>query len=73
MKKILIVNANYYNKISRNLVSSSKKILISNNIKSRIFTTQIANRRHISAHGRIGAEGAVSLIRGAVLANIPGD
>ena len=33
MKQILIVNANYYDKISRNLVNSSKKILINNTIK----------------------------------------
>ena len=37
MKKILIVNANYYDKISKNLVSSSKKILINNKMKVNIF------------------------------------
>ena len=37
MKKILIVNANYYDKISRNLVSSSKKILINYKMKVNIF------------------------------------
>ena len=36
-KKILIVNANYYHKISRNLVSSSKKILVHNKMKVNIF------------------------------------
>ena len=36
-KKILIVNANYYHKISRNLVSSSKKILVNNKMKVNIF------------------------------------
>ncbi len=37
MKQILIVNANYYDKISRNLVSSSRKILINNKMKVNIF------------------------------------
>ena len=37
MKKILIVNANYYDKISRNLVGSSKKILVNNKMKVNIF------------------------------------
>ena len=37
MKKILIVNANYYDKISKNLVSSSKKIFINNKMKVNIF------------------------------------
>ena len=37
MKQILIVNANYYDKISRNLVGSSKKILVNNKMKVNIF------------------------------------
>ena len=37
MKQILIVNANYYDKISRNLVSSSRKTLINNKMKVNIF------------------------------------
>ena len=37
MKKILIVNAHYYDKISRNLVNSSKKILIQKKMKIKIF------------------------------------
>ena len=37
MKKILIVNANYYDKISRNLINSSKKILIRKKMKIKIF------------------------------------
>ena len=37
MKQILIVNANYYNKISKNLVSSSKKILTRKKMRVKIF------------------------------------
>ena len=37
MKQILIVNANYYEKISRNLVNSSKKALTHRKIKLKIF------------------------------------
>ena len=37
MKKILIVNANYYDTISKNLVISSKKTLINNKMKVNIF------------------------------------
>ena len=37
MKQILIVNANYYDKISRNLVSATKKILISKKMRVKIF------------------------------------
>ena len=33
MKKILIVNANYYNKISKNWLLKLKKILKKNNLK----------------------------------------
>ena len=37
MKQILIVNANYYDTISKNLVISSKKTLINNKMKVNIF------------------------------------
>ena len=37
MKQILIVNANYYGEISRNLVNSSKKILIRKKMRIKIF------------------------------------
>ena len=37
MKQILIVNANYYDTISKNLVISSKKTLINNKMKVSIF------------------------------------
>ena len=37
MKRILIVNANYYEKISKNLVNSSKKIIVNNKMKVNIF------------------------------------
>ena len=37
MKKILIVSANYYDTISKNLVISSKKTLINNKMKVNIF------------------------------------
>ena len=37
MKQILIVNANYYDKISRNLISASKKILILKKTRVKIF------------------------------------
>ena len=37
MKQILIVNANYYDKISKNLLSSSKKLLIRKKIRVKIF------------------------------------
>ena len=37
MKQILIVNANYYDKISKNLVSSSKKLLIRKKTRVKIF------------------------------------
>ena len=37
MKQILIVNANYYDKISKNLVSASRKIILNNKMKANIF------------------------------------
>ena len=37
MKQILIVNANYYDKISKNLVNSSKKLLIRKKTRVKIF------------------------------------
>ena len=37
MKQILIVNANYYDKISRNLINSSKKILLRKKMRVKIF------------------------------------
>jgi len=37
MKQILIVNANYYDKISKNLISSSKKLLIQQKTRVKIF------------------------------------
>ena len=38
MKKILIINANYYNDITRNLVFAAKKVLKKNKIKTSIIT-----------------------------------
>ena len=38
MKKILIINANFYNEISNKLVKSSKIILKQNKIKISILT-----------------------------------
>tara|TARA_B100000575_G_C22988800_1_gene570240 strand:- start:120 stop:548 length:429 start_codon:yes stop_codon:yes gene_type:complete len=37
MKKVLIINANYYNQISKNLVSSASKILKSHKFKIKII------------------------------------
>ncbi len=37
MKKVLIVNANYYKEISKNLVINAKKILINKKFKVSIF------------------------------------
>ena len=37
MKRVLIVNANYYKKISKNLVINAKKILINKKFKVSIF------------------------------------
>ena len=65
MKKILIVNANYYNKISRNLVNSSKKILKSNKMTVKIlnvpgvFEIPIAIRKNIKKFDAFVALGCV--------------
>ena len=54
MKKILIVNANYYKNISKNLVISTKKKLINNNLKVSIidvpgvYEIPIAVRKNIN-------------------------
>ena len=65
MKKILIVNANYYDKISKNLVSSSKKILINNRMKVNIFNVTgifeipVAIKRNIQKFDAFVALGGV--------------
>ena len=65
MKQILIVNANYYDKISRNLVSSSKKILIQKKIKVNIldvagvFEIPIAIKKNIKKFDAFVALGCV--------------
>ena len=65
MKQILIVNANYYDKISRNLVSSSKKILIQKKIKVNIldvagvFEIPIAIKKNIKKFDAFVAVGCV--------------
>ena len=65
MKQILIVNANYYDKISRNLVSSSKKILIQKKIRVNIldvagvFEIPIAIRKNIKKFDAFVALGCV--------------
>ena len=65
MKKILIVNANYYDKISKNLVSSSKKILINNRMKVNIFNVTgifeipVAIKRNIQKFDAFVALGCV--------------
>ena len=65
MKQILIVNANYYDKISRNLVNSSKKILTHNKIKVKIFNVAgvfeipIAIKRNIKKFDAFVALGCV--------------
>ena len=54
MKKILIVNANYYKNISKNLVINTKKKLINNNLKVSIidvpgvYEIPIAVRKNIN-------------------------
>ena len=65
MKKVLIVNANYYKKISNNLVLKAKKILIAN--KSRIsildvpgiYEIPIAIRKNINKFDGFLALGCV--------------
>ena len=65
MKKILIVNANYYDKISKNLVSSSKKILTNNRMKVNIFNVTgifeipVAIKRNIQKFDAFVALGCV--------------
>ena len=65
MKRILIVNANYYDKISRNLISSSKKILMHRKMKVNIFNVTgiyeipIAIRKNIKKFDAFVALGCV--------------
>ena len=65
MKQILIVNANYYDKISRNLVSSSKKILIQKKNRvnildvAGIFEIPIAIKKNIKKFDAFVAVGCV--------------
>ena len=65
MKQILIVNANYYDKISKNLVSSSKKTLVHNKMKVNIFNVPgvfeipIAIRKNIKKFDAFIALGCV--------------
>ena len=65
MKRILIVNANYYDKISRNLVISSKKILIQKKMRVNIFNVTgifeipIAIRKNIKKFDAFVALGCV--------------
>tara|TARA_E500000178_G_C16937735_1_gene714821 strand:+ start:842 stop:1267 length:426 start_codon:yes stop_codon:yes gene_type:complete len=65
MKKILIVNANYYKDISKKLVLSSKKKLINNHVKTSIinvpgvFEIPIAIRRNINKFDGFIALGCV--------------
>ena len=65
MKQILIVNANYYDKISRNLVRSSKKILIQKKNRvnildvTGIFEIPIAIKKNIKKFDAFVALGCV--------------
>ena len=65
MKQILIVNANYYDKISKNLVSSSKKILTQKKIRVNIldvagvFEIPIAIKKNIKKFDAFVAVGCV--------------
>jgi len=65
MKQILIVNANYYDKISRNLVRSSKKILIQKKNRvnildvTGIFEIPIAIKKNIKKFDAFVAVGCV--------------
>ena len=65
MKQILIVNANYYDKISKNLVSSSKKTLILRKMRVKIFNVSgvfeipIAIKRNIKKFDAFVALGCV--------------
>ena len=65
MKKILIVNANYYKEISKKLVLSSKKILNNNRVKINIidvpgiYEIPIAIRKNIKKFDGFVALGCV--------------
>ena len=65
MKKILIVNANYYDKISSNLIVASKKILIRKKMKVKIlnvtgvFEIPIAIKKNIKKFDAFVALGCV--------------
>ena len=65
MKKILIVNANYYKEISKKLVLSSKKILNNNRVKINIidvpgiYEIPIAIRKNIKNFDGFVALGCV--------------
>ena len=65
MKQILIVNANYYDKISRNLVNASRKIILNNKMKVNIFNVSgvfeipIAIKRNIQKFDAFVALGCV--------------
>ena len=65
MKKILIVNANYYKEISDKLVLSSRKILFKNSVKINIFNVPgiyeipIAIRKNIKKFDGFVALGCV--------------
>ena len=65
MKKILLVNANYYKDISKKLVLSSKKRLINNHVKINIinvpgiFEIPIAIRKNIKKFDGFIALGCV--------------
>ncbi len=65
MKQILIVNANYYDKISRNLINSSKKILIRKKMRVKIsnvtgiFEIPIAIKKNIKKFDAFVALGCV--------------
>ena len=65
MKQILIVNANYYDKISKNLVSSSKKLLIRKKTREKnfnvagIFEIPVAIKKNIKKFDAFVALGCV--------------
>ena len=65
MKNILIVNANYYKKISKNLVLSSKKKLLKANFKIKLLEVPgvheipIAIRKNIKKFNGFVALGCV--------------
>ena len=65
MKQILIVNANYYDKISKNLLSSSKKLLIRKKTRVKIinvagiFEIPVAIKKNIKKFDAFVALGCV--------------